>query len=73
MKLTPVPERTLEQAKMDKKFEIERYDNSESVNSFTINKTISAWFTPAERANYKNSIEASEIMEFSTVQLYVGS
>jgi len=52
----------LVQAKEKKLAEIEAYDVSDAVNDFTINGTISAWLTPAQRANYKNSIESTKTL-----------
>lgn len=49
-------------ARKNKLQELFDYDNSPAVNSFTINKTILAWFTPAERNNYKQSIEAAKLL-----------
>lgn len=63
--LTPVPERTIEDAKREKIASIKAYDNSNAVNSFNIildNNTISAWLTPDQRANYKNSVDAAKLV-----------
>lgn len=67
---TPIEE-TIENVKADKIAEIENYDSSSNVNSFTINEQIESWLTPAERANYKNSIEAAELMGIENVSFYV--
>lgn len=59
------PERTLEQAIQEKIYQIEQYDNSDSVNSFTIvlgDNSMSAWLTPNQRANYKNSVDAAKLV-----------
>ena len=59
------PERTLEQAIQEKIYQIEQYDNSDSVNSFTIvlgDDSITAWLTPNQRANYKNSVDAAKLV-----------
>ena len=61
MQLTPTPVRTLEQAVQEKIWQIEEYDRSGAVNSFRVNG-ISDWLTPDTRANYKNSIEAAELL-----------
>ena len=61
MQLTPKPVRTLEQAVQEKIWQIEEYDRSGAVNSFRVNG-VSDWLTPDTRANYKNSIEAAEIL-----------
>ena len=59
------PERTLEQAIQEKIDQIEQYDNSDSVNSFTIvlgDDSMTAWLTPNQRANYKNSVDAAKLV-----------
>lgn len=61
----PTPEQLLERAKSNKIAELEAYDSSEEVNSFRVNignEAITAWFTPAQRADYKNSIDAAELL-----------
>lgn len=67
----PVVERTLEDAKYEMLFKINNYDNSPSVNSFTINREVSAWFTSQERANYKNSIDSAKILGVSKLSFFV--
>ena len=58
--------RTLEEAKMEKIYQIEEYDRSDNVNSFTAilgeNNTIEHWLTPDQRANYKNSVDAAKLV-----------
>lgn len=66
----PSNERTLEQAKAAKIFDIEEYDRSSMVNSFTIisgEDEMSAWVTPDKRSNYKNSIDAAELVGLTEV------
>ena len=66
--------RTLEDAKSEKINQINMYDNSSDVNSFNVSvdgNTLSSWLTPSERSNYKNSIEALEMLELDTVTLYI--
>lgn len=63
-------ERTLEQAKQEKIFQLENYDSSNSINSFLVNG-ISAWITPVERSNYRTSIEAAEMIELTEVSLFI--
>jgi len=49
MELTPVLERTLEQAKLEKITQIENYDSSNMVNSFDVtvgDQVITTWITP---------------------------
>jgi len=66
MELTPVPERTLEQAKREKIFEIEGYDRSEAVNSFTIgNQTM--WLTVNERQQLATQISSNEAIGRETM------
>jgi len=72
MQLTPVPERTLAQAKQEKISAINAYDNSDAVNSFNIIKdgeTITDWFTPDIRANYKLSIDSAETVGTETLSI----
>ena len=69
------PVRTLEDAKMEKLTQIDMYDNSEAVNGFDVtsgNDTVTAWLTPAERANYRSSIDAAELVGVETLSLYIG-
>lgn len=58
--------RTLEDAKIDKLMQIEAYDRSEAVNSFTVvlaeDNVIQHWLTPDQRANYKNSVDAAKLV-----------
>jgi hypothetical protein len=45
------------------------------VNGFNIingEDTIIAWLTPSERANYRSSIDAAELVGVENLQLYVG-
>ena len=61
----PTPKERLAQAKRQKVAEIEAYDSSEEVNSFLVNignDSVMAWFTPEQRADYKNSIDAAELL-----------
>lgn len=75
MELTTAPERTIEQAKQEKIWEIERYDTSDNVNSFNVitnDGEISYWFTPAERSNYRSSIDAAELIGLQELSFYIG-
>lgn len=70
MKLTPTPERTLEQAKLEKIAQIESYDSSSMVNSFDVtvdNQVITTWITPEQRSNYKNSLDSAELLGLEEV------
>ena len=59
MQLDPTPERTLEQAKLEKKEQINQYDRSDNVNSFTINGQ-DMWLTVSERQQIATQISANE-------------
>ena len=72
MALIPPYERTLSDAKQEKISQIEQYDSSDSVNSFLVNEN-SAWISAADRANYKNSIEAAKLIELTSVQFYISN
>lgn len=74
MELAPEPEepvRTIEDAKREKLREIESYNSSENVDSFTINGEITAWFSPAERSNYKNSIESAKLLDVKELSFFI--
>lgn len=66
-----VYERTIEDAKREKESQIRAYDTSDAVNSFTINGAMSAWFTPAERQNYKQSVDSAKLLGVPTLSFYV--
>lgn len=53
------PERTLDQAKFEKKEQINQYDSSDNVNSFTINGN-TMWLTVEERQQIATQISANE-------------
>lgn len=72
MELTPGYERTINDAKYEMLSKIDSYDNSDEVNSFTINNSISAWFTPTERTNYKNSIDSAKLLGVKELSLFIG-
>ena len=71
MKLQPTSVRTIEEAKHEMLHKIEQYDQSDNVNSFLINNTIKAWFTPQERSNYKSSIDAAKLLNIDVLSFYV--
>lgn len=73
MELTPPHVRTLEEAKMEKEMQIDEYDQSDNVNAFTINNEQKAWFTPDERSNYRNSIDAAKLVGIESLSMYVGN
>ena len=59
MELTPPHVRTLDEAKREKIMQIEEYDRSEAVNSFTIgNQTM--WLTVSERQQLATQISSNE-------------
>lgn len=67
----PTPEQLLEQAKANKIAELEDYDSSNAVNEFTViagENEIKGWFTPEQRSNYKNSLDAAELLEVDVVR-----
>ena len=74
--LQPSYTRTLLDAKEEKIQDIKNYDNSENVNSFNIEHNgeiiATSWLTPAERANYKSSIDAAELVGLTELSLYIG-
>lgn len=67
-----IPERTLEDAKLEKILEIDNYDNSEAVNSFLINDMIPAWFSVQDRLNYGKSVESAKLLGINSLQFFVG-
>lgn len=66
MELTPPHVRTLGEAKREKIREIENYDSSEAVNSFTIsNQTM--WLTVSERQQLATQISSNEAIGRETM------
>lgn len=66
----PTPEQLLEQAKANKIADLEEYDSSDAVNEFTViagADEIMGWFTPEQRSNYKNSLDAAELLGVDVV------
>ena len=72
MELTPVPQRTLSDAKEEMIRLIDEYDNSSAVNGFTLNGEAEGWFTPEERSNYKSSIDAAKLLGVETLSFFIG-
>lgn len=66
MEIFPKPERTIEQAKQEKIEEIEIYDKSEAVNSFTIGN-LSMWLTVSERQQIATQISSNEAIGRETM------
>ena len=61
----PTYEELLERAKSNKINALEAFDTSIGVNGFTVNvegQALDVWFTPEQRADYKNSIDAAELL-----------
>lgn len=67
----PTPEQLLEQAKQDKVFEIERYDDSLAVNSFEIGGQ-QMWLTVEERQQIATQISANEAAGRETMTRWFG-
>lgn len=65
------PTRTIEDAKNEMLRKIDEYDKSEAVNNFTVND-INAWFTVAERNNYKQSVDAAKLLGVDTLSFFIG-
>ena len=63
---TPTPEELLARAKQEKVLEIEEYDNSDAVNGFTVviseDVELNTWIDRETRADYKNSLDAAELL-----------
>ena len=71
MELTPPHVRTLDEAKSEKIMQIEEYDSSEAVNSFTIgNQTM--WLTVSERQQLATQISSSEAIGRETMTRWFG-
>lgn len=66
----PTPTQLIERAKANKINEIEMYDSSDAVNNFRVNvgnEVIDTWITPEQRSDYKNSIDAAELLGMTEV------
>lgn len=66
----PTPQQLLDKAKADKTAQLQAYDASDAVNGFDVvtgSHTITAWLTPEQRANYKNSLDSAEILGMDVV------
>lgn len=71
MQMNEVHVDLVEQARYQKEMEIRDYDASDAVNGFTVNNVLSAWFTPEERSNYKNSIDSAKLLGVESLSLLV--
>ena len=66
----PTPEKLLERAKQQKLFEIDEYDRSDHVNAIvvkamsgeTVVNEFETWIDRETRADYKNSLDAAELL-----------
>ena len=65
---TDVVDNSLTEAIEKKIAEIEAYDNSDAVNSFTYNN-IPLWFSAEVRAGFKNSIESASLLGETTISI----
>jgi hypothetical protein len=67
----PTPEELLEHARQEKLMEIDSYDQSPAVNSFTINGQ-EMWLTVEERQQIATQISANEAVGRETMTRYFG-
>lgn len=67
------PVRTIEQAKQEMILNITKYDISSNVNGFTINNTITTWFSQLERLNYQRSVDSAKLLGVDTLSFFVGN
>ena len=67
----PTPQQLLEKAKQDKIYALQAYDSSDAVNDIIVNvsggETLHVWVTPEQRSDYKNSIDAAELLGMTEV------
>lgn len=71
--IEPSEEELLRNAKDEKIHQLNLYDNSSDVNEFSINEEIKTWFTPEQRANYKNSIDSAKLLGVNNLQLFINN
>lgn len=67
----PTPEEALAIAKSNKIAQLEAYNDSDEINGFTViidDNSFTAWLTPNQRANYKNSIDSAELLNMQVVK-----
>lgn len=62
----------VETAKFNKLNDIRNYDNSSEINDFTVNGETHAWFTPEQRSNYRNSVDAAKLLGVESLEIFVG-
>lgn len=64
------PQELLEQAKQRKIAELDAYDSSDAINGFDVaagGEVMSAWLTPEQRSDYKNSLDSAELLGMTEV------
>ena len=66
---TPDP---VEEAKNAKLNELTVYDSGSNINDFTVNGEMHAWFTPEQRSNYRNSIDAAKLLGIDNLSVFIG-
>ena len=72
---TPTPEELLDKAKADKIAELETYDDSDAVNSFTIRTQdcdFIEWLDPYKRNNASRAIESAKKLSIPTLTTAIG-
>lgn len=62
----------VEEAKKYKLESLNNYDNSSDINDFTVNGEMHAWFTPEQRSNYRNSIDAAKLLSIDNLSVFIG-
>lgn len=68
----PSEEEVIAALKEQKLHDIVEYSHSDAVDLFTINGVIQGWRTPAERANYLQSLTSAELLGEQEVDFFVG-
>ena len=61
----------LERARALKLHDIDCFDSSMAINGFTVNG-VELWFTPLERANYKQSVESAKLLGVEKLSFFAG-
>lgn len=67
----PTEEELLKEARLSKVYEIERYDRSENVNSFTLGE-VNMWLTVNERQQLATQISSNEAIGRTTMTRWFG-
>lgn len=63
----PTPQQLIDRAKSSKMEDIDMYNDSPAVNVYYINGTAQDWLTPAQRVNYRQTIEAAKRKGMSVI------